>query len=184
MHASSSSRNSTQPRKPDDITRGVSIASHPTGSCIPQLPTADPNGAANSASKAPALFEPERFQDSPSLSPLIEKPTPPLPTPVPALTTLYSLQSSESRHHRRRRTCAVSASTSSSAAQRLGNATELVPSRGVAHAGGVSARGQAARGARFGGFEAFFDGEELGFESITLVSTVSRITTATLDRGG
>ncbi len=84
--------------QPDDITRGY--PSHPNLLVYPPTPNRLPKRAANSASKPPALFKPERFQDSQSLSPLIEKPTPPLPIPIPVLTTLYSLQSSKSRHHR------------------------------------------------------------------------------------
>jgi hypothetical protein len=97
-------------------------------------------------------------------SPLVEEPARPLVTTTlhSTLLALHStrLQTSESRY-----TCSLTRGTSirtSTSTKGLSDAAEGV-------VGEVGLRGsgaaEAACGTLFGGFEAFFDGEELGFES-------------------
>jgi hypothetical protein len=97
-------------------------------------------------------------------SPLIEKPARPLVTTAlhSAFLTLHSarLQTSESRY-----TCSLTRGTSirtSTSTKGFSDAAEGV-------VGEIGLRGSGAAetacGTLFGGFESFFDGEELGFES-------------------
>ena len=93
-------------------------------------------------------------------SPLIEEPAASLPSSSLLLLALLRLQTGKCRYRRLRFIAAASAST----AQRLGDAAEGVVGE-VGLRGGTAGAAEAARGALFGGLEAFFDGEELGFES-------------------
>lgn len=99
-------------------------------------------------------------------SPLVEKPARPLVAAAlhSALLALHStrLQTSESRHARSlTRGAGIGTSTST---ERLRDAAKGVVGE-VGLRGGTAGAAEAARGALFGGLEAFFDGEELGFES-------------------
>jgi hypothetical protein len=110
------------------------------------------------------IFSQERRRPRSSSSPLIEEPARPLVTTAlhSAFLTLHSarLQTSKSRY-----TCSLTRGTSirtSTSTKGLGDAAEGV-------VGEVGLRGSGAAetscGTLFGCFEAFFDGEELGFES-------------------
>jgi hypothetical protein len=104
----------------------------------------------------------QRIQPS---SPLIEKPARPLvPTALhSAFLALHStrLQTSKSRHARSLTRGASIGTTTS--AKGLGDAAKgVVGEVGLRRSHGAA---EAARGALFRSLEAFFDGEELGFES-------------------
>jgi hypothetical protein len=121
--------------------------------------------------KSASFFQVQKAFIQPSSSPLIKKPARPL---IPTSTAIHSallalhptrLQAGESRHASSlARGTSIGAST---AAQRFGDAAEgVVGEVGLGRsAGGRRRAAEAARGALFGGLEAFFDGEELGFES-------------------
>ena len=108
-------------------------------------------------------------------SPLIKKPARPLIPTAPTITTLHSaallaldsarLQTGERRPGPFAGSACVG---TAAAAEGFGDAAEGVGGEvglGRGAAAAAAAAAEAARGALFGGFEAFFDGEELGFES-------------------